>query len=194
MTTIVRAERAAEKAQMEGNSVPPPGPELIDWIRDAVRDGRPAWKIGTVPGPGQTLWIPRTRMFRLAADGRFDLCPPVKPLDAVLRPRLAIAIETDHPQAHAELTAHDVTAGRRLWAAALRDLAGWTERQVATECLLPERKVREAVRSARLEWHLAGAWPWSSLHPEGRPGTITLRDARLSTVVRIWRSGRFPAT
>jgi len=98
----------------------------------------------------------------------------VRPLEAVLPPRLALALQADSAYAYDQLTHHDLTAGRRLYAAALYDLLALNHDAIAIECGWsehedPKHSAKRAVSEGRGLWHQVGAWPWFYFEPTGRP-------------------------
>lgn len=183
------------------STLPLPGEELAEEIERGLAEGRPGVRIGKIPGSRATLGVPQTRLFRIAENGAL-VFPKLPPLESVVSERLALALEAPRPLAFERLGAHDWAAGRRLYAAALRDLAGLSEDEIAKACGFKEaetfgdpRNARDAVSRGRRTWHQMGAWPWSHLHPNGRPPANWRRDgpnSNLTTVFATWQTGHFP--
>lgn len=137
-----------------------PGPDLAATISDGLNDGRPGVFIGAVRGSDSGLGVPRASL-RPNGPGRFDFYPGKSPWSVPsIPPKLAVFLETGHQGAMWRAGAHEVTAGRRLYAAALRDILGMSEEEVAESCAWNERTTRRAIEKARPLWHELGGWPW----------------------------------
>jgi hypothetical protein len=88
----------------------------------------------------------------------------------VLRRRLALALETDHPEAFDQLQAHDRREWLRLYAAALRDIVALDYGSVGEACGYEDiRTARRAVSAGRKLWRQLAAWPWRYFGPNGLP-------------------------
>lgn len=88
----------------------------------------------------------------------------------VLRPRLALALESDDDLAWEVLDTQDVADLTKLRAAATRDIAGVSGEQL-TEALVytDESTTRATVREGRKMLRELGAWPWCAFDEKGRP-------------------------
>lgn len=144
--------------------VGPPGPALAQKIAVGLHRGRPGCWIGRVPGSGRPLGVPNATLIRFTETGSHAFCPPVESPLAVLTHPLVLALETQDPIAFQELGKNDYDLGRYLYAAALRDILGRTEDEIAQ--LLGfngadrERSARRAVSRGRKLWSRIGGWPW----------------------------------
>jgi hypothetical protein len=99
-------------------------------------------------------------MIRFTETNRHDFFVPTDP-HLVLPHRLAVAIQaTEYPFAFELLQPHDRSAGRRLYAAALRDILGIRRRDVAAACGLSLRETDDAISRAREDWSQLRGWPW----------------------------------
>jgi hypothetical protein len=197
MAQIVRLEDDSQKHRNDAKSVPP-GPKLAALIDSAICRDRPGCWIGRLPGSDRRLGVPNVRAVRFTESGRHKLSPPVESLLAVLPHRLVLVLESWDPVAFQQLRPQDHSAGRRLYAAALRDILGLPKEEVAKQCGyggedLGMRKAREAISRGRKLWSRVGAWPWWYFEPAGQPprnwhahGGNVILDAALLT----WETGR----
>ncbi|HEX5762128.1 MAG TPA: hypothetical protein VFY04_03295 [Solirubrobacterales bacterium] len=121
--------------------------------------------------------------------------PEVPPAESFLPPRLAAALvggDPLHPTVYATLTAHDRVSGRRLYAAALRDLADLEWDQVASACGIegidPERQARAYAERGRGLWYKLGGWPWYHLPEHWQPKSREQwwLNPRVTSALAIW--------
>lgn len=174
MTAMVPRGAPAHKDENDPRLLPPalPGEELASQIADLVDRGRPAWNLGSRPdGPGR-LVVPRLGLISdLAPDGTHGryLVPRQQPR-AVLRHRVALALETHHPVAVEQMQEQDRLEWRRLGAAALKDILAFAESTIAEHCGYEyEQSARDAVSRGRKLFVGLYAWPWWYFGPNGRP-------------------------
>jgi hypothetical protein len=191
-TSLARHNAEAGSAQ----SACVPGVELAHRIRSALNQGRPGWWVGAIPGTRLALGVPRATFIR--ADRGADLRPPVKPLEAVLPPRLGLALQAQSGLTYEQLTTKDRAVGNRLYAAALRDLLGLDYEAIADACAYVgdkrERTARRAVQVARRLWHEVGAWPWFHFAAPGRPPSGWPKrggSPQLDAMFWTWATGCF---
>jgi hypothetical protein len=174
-----------------------PGVELAHRIHSALNQGRPGCWVGAIPGTGLPLGVPRATFIRYwKADRGGGLHPPVKPLEAVLPPRLALALQAESGLADQQLTTIDRAVGNRLYAAALRDLLGLDYEAIADACAYAddkrERTARRAVQVARRLWHEVGAWPWFHFAAPGQPPSGWAKrggSSQLDATFWTWATG-----
>lgn len=167
MPESLNPNRRTHKGQSGPELAPPcvPGLELARHIEGAIRRGRPGCWIGPVPGTRLPLGVPKAREIRFwkRGDGG-ELFVPVKPLEAVLRPRLGLALAAESSYGYGQLTATDRAEAKRLYAAALYDLLGLDYDAIANACDYRgdhrEREARREIARARKLWHQLGGWPW----------------------------------
>lgn len=150
-----------------------------------------------MPGTRNLLGVPHAHAVRLR-EGGAELWPPTEPIETVLPPRLALALQTQHPWTATLLTPDDLAKGKQLFAAALRDILGLEEDGVAEHCGYDGedsgvRAARGAVSKGRKLWHQMAAWPWWYFAPSGRPPDGWRQhgaEAVSDTAFEIWRTGR----
>lgn len=170
---------------------PVPGLELAKWIAANANAGRRAWQIGPIPGLPFQLFAPRPPVRYRGG----ELLPSAAPLEGMLPRRLAIALETMHPLAFEELRDQDLAAGKRLHAAALRDVVGLSEEEVADACGFAganaTRTAREAVSAARPIWRAMAAWPWLEMEGGKPPADWrkTPFEPRFARSLQSWATG-----
>ena len=108
--------------------------------------------------------------------------------------RLAIALASGYGAAYDQLTPGDRKFGRRLYAAALRDILGLKWKTIADLCEYRDAySAQHRAAEARPVWREIGAWPWSCFPARGVPPTTwapvgggsTLREA-----FAAWYTGR----
>jgi len=126
-----------------------------------------------------------------------ELHPCLEPVKDVLSPRytrLALALQTGHPDAYEELGTQDRIAGRRLYAAALRDVVGLSREEVAEACAYTDdggAEVRRQIRPARKLWHRLGAWPWVCFK-DGKPPNRWRQDwsggTHAAMTLDVWKT------
>jgi hypothetical protein len=185
------------------HEVGPPGPELAQKIALGLRRGRPGYWIGKVPGSDRPLGIPKATTIRFTPAGKHDFCPPVESPLAVLPHSLVLALETQDPIAFQQLGKNNYDLGRYLYAAALRDILGLTEEEIAEPLGFGgedslERSARRVVSQGRKLWFRVGAWPWwyfepAGSRPAGRPPDRWLADGggpHVDAAFATWATGR----
>lgn len=153
---MLHHDAASEQGIFGANLAPPrvPGYELADLIHSLhVHDRRPAWRVGAIPDHLPSLVVPRLRGWKTSR---------------VFRPRLALALESQHEIAFEQLQSHDVVEWRRLHLAGLRDIVGFTYDELTDAATSDDRSVRRAVSAGRTAWARANAWPWACFE-NGKP-------------------------
>jgi hypothetical protein len=202
------------KGRFEVNSAPPrrvPGTDLADLLHDLAFTGkRPVWKIGIRPdlvrggpphenrglGPLPGVVVPRLgSVVGLDALGEPVLCSLTGHFQPryVLRHRVALALETDHPTAREQLRPHDLAEWMRLEAAVLRDVVALDYDLIARHCRYDDvRTARSATKRGRRLWARLPAWPWRYFGDDGKPPGNWRADGggqTLNGVFATWMTG-----
>lgn len=167
-----------------------PGHDLAAEIRRGLSAGRPGVVVGLIPGADpssrRTLGVPNAGSSLLGR--RFQ------PLRELIPSEAALALETGHEVAVARLGPHARAALRRLYAAALKDVAGLTGSEVVDECgYSSEPSAFRAVADGRRAWQAAGGWPWVGFDSKGRPPSSWRSQGaedELADLFAWWRTGR----
>jgi hypothetical protein len=161
--------------------IPRPGEELGGLIRQGRDDGRPVWRV-------YSLVVPRNRFVAIPSPetGEPTLTRPLavdRDRRPYFRPRVLLYLETASPATLELLQNDDRVELRRLTAAALRDIYGYTPEKILEA--LPYRNqpefdeavARRDVRAGRKLWRLCalgrGAIGLMESHPT--PGGGNLR-------------------
>jgi hypothetical protein len=192
-------QRAAHKDNHTAGFVPStPGLALVADAAAMYRSGRPGWKIGGLPDSGEPLVVPEGILSMRQGSG-VDFFAVKESPETFLPTRLAVALRTREPTAqgvYESLTEQDRVAGRRLYAAALRDIAGLDDDAIATagghECSNADRAARRDYEAGREFWNRLGGWPWLYFQGGKPPDNwwTTSADQRLAKAYTAWRSGR----
>lgn len=173
---------SGETAPLARALVPPPPAELgpsvalARWIAAVCRAAqRPGWLIATpddaMSGPlgyDGALFVPRPPVcFRdgflldRAAGRDAEVLAPAIPRSYGITPLLVETLRTGNPRLKRLLGKHEQAAARRLWAAALRDIAALSIEGVGEACGYgSEDTAKKAVTRGRQAWRLLRAWPW----------------------------------
>jgi hypothetical protein len=163
MQRSLRDSESAHKGKSEGKFAPPfipsPGEALVDLIQQHRRVGRAVWRV-------YSLVVPRLE-FVAVRDPETDEPILYRPLAAsrdarpYFRRRVLLYLETSQPAALETLRKDDLVELRRLTAAALRDIWGYSGSDVATKLgYMDDGTARRDVRAGRNLWPHLGAWPW----------------------------------
>lgn len=156
--------------------------------------------VGAMPDSQAHLYVPRPPWRftgRSVAPGVWRVDDPIPTPDFEgLSPRLAVALETRHRLALAQLSTHDLATGNRLYAAALRDIVRLEDEEIADVCCWAgnhaARTARDAYREGRQVWRRLAAWPWlefaSDAHPPSswRQGDM---PRKLTRSLETWATG-----
>lgn len=173
---------------------------MVETIALALHNHRPGCRIGNVYG--KRLCVPRlTLLFRVPDGADFvsgEPAPSTAP-EAILPERLAVALTTGDPTsstAYNTLGPQDRVAGRRLYAAALRDLAALDDDATADccgiDCEDAPRAARRDYEVGRELWHKLSCWPWVYF-PHGKPPDEWRdqgADALVAKAFAVWQTGR----
>lgn len=213
---------SGEIAPLARALVPPPPVDLqpsvalARWIAAVCRAAqRPGWLIappadavsGALDYDG-ALFVPRppvcfrdgTLLDRAAGRDAEALATAV-PRSCGITPLLVETLRTGNPRLQRLLGKHEWAAARRLWAAALRDIAALSIGGVGEACDYGSGDTaKKAVTRGRQAWRLLRAWPWVEFTSPGaapphmwRSEPIE-RGSAVDRSLRMWAGLHDPAT
>lgn len=186
--------RLALRERMRPVALPSvPGDPLGDTIFSYAHEGRGGWDLGL----DLRLWdgelvVPRIPEFPRGNAATAHAVWSVEHAGEVLRPRLALALESRDHLAWKGLDDRDHAELKKLRAATARDIVGLNGEQLAAAfTYTDESTVRAKVREGRRLLRGLGAWPWCAFHDgAGRPPREwrTLGDPCASALLAWWVS------
>ncbi len=150
-----------------------PSSELADVIWEYSDQGRAAWDLGTdnglIDAYAGPLVVPRVPEFPRGGHATAHAVWSVPHAGDVLRPRVALAVESQDPLAWQAMDERDHAELLKLRAAAARDIAGLNGEQLAAALTYTdESTVRTKVRGGRRLLRALGAWPWCAFRQGAR--------------------------